>query len=119
MEDLGLAGMRFMVSKRHLRFTLMALAALWSSAAPVEPAEIAGTLRPIVREAVTQLEVPGLAIAVVRDGKTVYRETLGVLDLSSKEPVTAGTRFHLASVTKTFVATAVLQLAEQGKVDLD
>jgi CubicO group peptidase (beta-lactamase class C family) len=64
-------------------------------------------------------EVPGLAIAVLRDGKTVYRQSVGVLDLASREPVTANTRFHLASVTKTFVATAVLQMAEQGMVDLD
>ena len=93
--------------------------ACWLKAAPVEPDEIAETLRPIVQRAVEQSEAPGLAIAVLRDGRSVYRETIGALDLSSREPVTADTRFHLASVTKTFVATAVLQLAEQGRVDLD
>jgi CubicO group peptidase (beta-lactamase class C family) len=94
-------------------------AACWLKAAPVEPDEIAETLRPIVHQAMEHREVPGLAIAVLRDGKTVYRQSVGVLDLASREPVTANTRFHLASVTKTFVATAVLQMAEQGMVDLD
>ena len=63
-----------------------------------------------------QRQAPGLAIAVLRDGRTVYREMRSASSISpSGEPVTADTRFHLASVTKTFVATAVLQLAEQGK----
>ena len=105
--------------RRHTYVVLAVSAACWLKAAPVEPDEIAETLRPIVRQAVEQSEVPGLAIVVLRDGRTVYRETIGVLDLAAREPVTADTRFHLASVTKTFVATAVLQLAEQGRVDLD
>ena len=105
--------------RRRIFVVLAVSAACWLKAAPVEPDEIAETLRPIVHQALKQSEAPGLAIAVLRDGKTVYRESVGVLDLASGEPVTVDTRFHLASVTKTFVATAVLQLAEQGKVDLD
>jgi CubicO group peptidase (beta-lactamase class C family) len=110
-----------MFDARRLRtcILLAVSAACWLKAAPVEPDEIAETLRPIVRRAMEQSEAPGLAIAVLRDGRTAYREVFGVLDLASREPVTADTRFHLASVTKTFVATAVLQLAEQGRVDLD
>jgi CubicO group peptidase (beta-lactamase class C family) len=105
--------------RRHTCILLAVSAACCLKAAPVEPDDIAETLRPIVQQAVEQREVPGLAIAVLRDGRTVYREVIGVLDLASPEQVTADTRFHLASVTKTFVATAVLQLAEQGRVDLD
>jgi CubicO group peptidase (beta-lactamase class C family) len=105
--------------RRHTCILLAVSAACWLKAAPVEPDEIAETLRPIVRRAMEQSEAPGLAIAVLRDGRTVYREAIGVLDIASREQVTADTRFHLASVTKTFVATAVLQLAEQGRVDLD
>lgn len=52
-------------------------------AAPAAPADIAEKLRPVIREAVTQREVPGMAVAVLRDGKPVYLETLGVLDLDA------------------------------------
>jgi CubicO group peptidase (beta-lactamase class C family) len=107
------------VGRLHVCFVLVTSAACPLAGAPAGAADIAETLRPIVRQAVTSREVPGLAISVLRDGRPVYRECVGVLDLASGEPVTPETRFHLASVTKTFVATAILQLAEQGKVDLD
>jgi CubicO group peptidase (beta-lactamase class C family) len=97
---------------------LLASPSLIPSAAAAA-ADVGETLRPIVRQAMAQSEAPGLAIAVLQDGKTVYEESLGVLDLDSKAPVTADTRFHTASVTKTFAAVAVLQLVEQGKVDLE
>ena len=105
--------------RRHAYIVLVLSAARWLKAAPVEPDEIAATLRPIVQQAMKQSEGPGLAIAVLRDGGRSSGRRSGVLDLALREPVTADTRFHLASVTKTFVATAVLQLAEQGRVDLD
>jgi CubicO group peptidase (beta-lactamase class C family) len=109
--------MHHVVRRAHVQFILAA--AFTISPVPGVSAEIGETLRPIVHEAVRQYEVPGLAIAVLRDGKTVYEESVGVLDLAAGAPVTGDTRFHTASVTKTFVATAVLQLVEQGKVDLE
>jgi CubicO group peptidase (beta-lactamase class C family) len=107
-----------MTAVRRAHAILLA-ASFSASNAPAGSADIGETMRPIVRQAMTQSEAPGLAIAVLRDGKTVYEASLGVLDFASKAPVTSDTRFHTASVTKTFVAVAVLQLVEQGKVDLD
>jgi CubicO group peptidase (beta-lactamase class C family) len=60
----------------------------------------------------------GLAIGIVR-GEHVYARGFGVKSIETQEPVTADSSFHLASVSKTFVATAVVQLAEQGKLELD
>ena len=62
--------------------------------------------------------VAGLAIGIVRGGQ-VYARGFGVKNIETQEPVTASSLFHLASVSKTFVATAVMQLAEQGKLELD
>jgi CubicO group peptidase (beta-lactamase class C family) len=61
--------------------------------------------------------VPGLAIGIVQDGKVTVR-TLGVTNLEDPLPVTAHTVFPIASISKTFAATAMLRLVEQGKLDL-
>jgi CubicO group peptidase (beta-lactamase class C family) len=62
--------------------------------------------------------VAGLAIGVVK-GEQVYARGFGAKNIETQEPVTASSLFHLASISKTFVATAVVQLAEQGKLELD
>jgi CubicO group peptidase (beta-lactamase class C family) len=65
-------------------------------------------------------KTPGLAIGIVKDGRLVYARGFGVMKLGEAEqPVTPETIFHMASVTKPFVGTAVMQLVEQGRVDLD
>jgi CubicO group peptidase (beta-lactamase class C family) len=60
----------------------------------------------------------GLALGVVRDGHLELC-THGVADLATGRPITQDTAFRVASITKTFTAIAVLQLVEQGLVDLD
>jgi CubicO group peptidase (beta-lactamase class C family) len=62
--------------------------------------------------------VAGLAIGIVR-GEQVYAKGFGVKDIRTLEPVTADSLFHLASISKTFVATGVIQLVERGQLDLD
>jgi D-alanyl-D-alanine carboxypeptidase len=66
----------------------------------------------------TATEAPG-AIALVRDGNRTVRLTSGYDDLEAKTPIRATERFRIGSVTKTFVATVVLQLAGEGKLGLD
>src|SRR5919106_1246693 len=61
--------------------------------------------------------VPGVALGVVHDG-TVSIRGLGVTNIEDPLPVTAHTVFPIASISKTFAATAMMRLVEQGKVDL-
>jgi CubicO group peptidase (beta-lactamase class C family) len=61
----------------------------------------------------------GLAVGVVRDGSLEWFFGHGVADIGSKEPITQDTVFRIGSLTKTFTAIAVMQLWEQGLVDLD
>ena len=61
----------------------------------------------------------GLAVGVVRDGSVDSFATHGFADIASKTPVTPDTVFRIGSVTKTFTAVAVMQLWEQGLIDLD
>src|SRR5580765_513178 len=65
-------------------------------------------------------KIPGLAIGIVKDGALVYSRGFGFMNLDdSKKPITPETLFHMASITKLFVGTSVMQLWEQGIVDLD
>jgi CubicO group peptidase (beta-lactamase class C family) len=61
--------------------------------------------------------VPGVALGVVHDG-TVSIKGLGVTNVEDPLPVTAHTVFPIASISKTFAATAMMRLVEQGKVEL-
>lgn len=63
--------------------------------------------------------IPGLALGIIRNGRPVYARGLGVARLGTQTPVTERTLFHMASVTKPFVATAIMQLVERGRIDLD
>ncbi len=63
--------------------------------------------------------VPGLAVGIVKDGQLVYTKELGVANVDTGEPVTAETVFRLADVTRIPTTIAILQLVEQGKIDLD
>jgi CubicO group peptidase (beta-lactamase class C family) len=61
--------------------------------------------------------VPGLALGIVQDGSVTLRG-LGVTNLEDPLPVTPHTVFPIASISKTFAASAMLRLVEQGKVEL-
>jgi len=63
--------------------------------------------------------IPGLAVAVVHDGAVIFNRAYGVRKLGKGEKLTPDHIFHFASVSKPFVATAVVQLAEKGKLKLD
>ena len=63
--------------------------------------------------------IPGLALAVARNGKIVKVRGYGVANLEHDVPVTPDTVFELASVTKQFTASAIMLLVEDGKVQLD
>lgn len=62
--------------------------------------------------------VPGLVWGVVKDGKLVAVEGMGVQDLDARRPVTADSAFRIASMSKAFTAYGVLKLQEQGKLTL-
>jgi CubicO group peptidase (beta-lactamase class C family) len=64
-------------------------------------------------------QIPGLALAVIRDGKIVKMQTYGFADVDSKIPVTTNTVFRIGSLSKQFVATAIMMLVEEGKISLD
>jgi CubicO group peptidase (beta-lactamase class C family) len=63
--------------------------------------------------------MPGMAVGIVEGDAIVYTRTFGVQSLDTQAPVTPGSVFGLASIGKCFVACAVMQLVEGGKIRLD
>ena len=86
---------------------------------PTDPAELARFLDATVPGLLGDWRVPGAVVVVVKDGRVLAQKGYGLADVAAGEPVDPKrTLFRLASVTKVFTATAVLQLAEQGRVKL-
>ncbi|HSL34773.1 MAG TPA: serine hydrolase domain-containing protein [Candidatus Limnocylindrales bacterium] len=99
-----------------------------STTTPLRPAErqrrVAARIdRPELTERVGEIlnrrPAVGLAVGLVRDGRLEGFEGRGVADVTSKASITEETVFRIGSITKTFTAVAVMQLWEQGLLDLD
>jgi CubicO group peptidase (beta-lactamase class C family) len=73
----------------------------------------------IVAKEMEVWKVPGLAIAVVKDGKVLVAKGYGLRDLEKKLPVTTKTRFAIASDTKSFTAASVALMVDDGKLAWD
>lgn len=81
--------------------------------------ELEKLITPYIKKEVMDKGVVGFNLAVVSAKEILYKKSFGVKNSFTKEAVTAKSLFHIASVTKTFVATALMQLHEQGKLDID
>ena len=106
------------------RVVLIALAAAVLAALPVGARDAGDRytreFEPVLEAFLRRQQIPGLAIAIVENNQVVYARGFGRMSLGGdKGPVTPLTVFHMASIVKPFVATAILQLADQRKVDLD
>ena len=72
-----------------------------------------------ILDRMTHYGVPGLSIAVIHDGKVVWERAYGVTEAGSDEPVTPGTMFQVASISKPVTAVAGLVLVQNGSIGLD
>jgi CubicO group peptidase (beta-lactamase class C family) len=89
-------------------------------AGPTDPAEMEAFLDELIPRQLSEFHAPGAAISVVREGKLFFAKGYGYADLAEKTPVEADqTVFRIGSVSKMFTWTAVMQLVEQGKLDLE
>src|SRR5689334_9863547 len=62
---------------------------------------------------------PGGAVIIVKNGNIIYKKGFGVEDIQTKKPITTQTLFNVGSISKTFVAFAILRLAEERKLSLN
>jgi CubicO group peptidase (beta-lactamase class C family) len=97
---------------------LILLAALFTTSGRVIPAS-SDVVDRYVRSEMNRQSIPGLQLVVVQNGKIVKTAAYGLANVEHRVPVTTRTRFRLDSFNKVFTATAILQLAEEGKLRLD
>ncbi len=90
-----------------------------ASDTPPALAAIIAKYRESIRNSMAKQHVPGLAIALVFDGKLVWAEGFGVTDGPASLPVTPDTAFSVQSISKTFTATAIMRAVSEGRLSLD
>jgi CubicO group peptidase (beta-lactamase class C family) len=98
----------------HLRTAVATILALGLSA----PAH-ADRADDFVRAFMAKTHAPGVALAVIRNGKIAKASTYGYANLEWHQPLTRNSPFWLDSLTKLFTAVGVMRLAEEGKLSLD
>lgn len=97
------------------RFFLLLLPVLFCFSLPVR----ADKIDDYVRAQMNERHIPGAALAVVRNGKTVKIQGYGLANVELNAPATENTVFEIGSVTKQITAVAVMLLVEDGKINLD
>ena len=108
---------------------LAGAASAQSPASPPVPAPAVGTPSALpaqlqdfdayLADTLKTFKVPGIAVAIVKDGKVVLARGYGVRELGQPAKVDAHTLFAIASNTKAFTAAALQMLADEGKLDMD
>ncbi|MBX7127157.1 MAG: serine hydrolase [Cyclobacteriaceae bacterium] len=83
------------------------------------PAFIKDSLDTYVKRAIGRWQIPGAAVAIVKDGQVVVAKGYGVRELGGREAVDANTLFMIGSNTKAFTATALAMLEQDKKLSLD
>jgi CubicO group peptidase (beta-lactamase class C family) len=81
--------------------------------------ELSKKMSEIINNKMTEDDIAGLSISVVDDQRLVWSKGFGVADREGNIPATSETLYPVASVTKVFTATAIMQLAEQSQLDID
>lgn len=104
---------------RLLRPFAVALLFPLTLAAQARPAGPPPNFDAYVASVMKQFDVPGMGIAIVKDGQVVLAKGYGVKRLGSSDKVDADTRFGIASNTKAFTALALGMLVEEGKLEWD
>jgi D-alanyl-D-alanine carboxypeptidase len=102
--------------------TVTAASLLALTTAGVASADTSSVDREVVQQALDQITQSGAALGVqagVTDGRQRFTAGSGKAELNSDRPVPQNGRFRVGSITKTFVSTVTLQLAGEGKIDLD
>ncbi|MGE0556003.1 MAG: serine hydrolase domain-containing protein [Gemmatimonadales bacterium] len=121
----GLPGRGALCALLLLLFAVAPLGAQDSAAAgpvrgPQDPAELEAFLDGVLTAWLRDKHVAGATVSVVKDGQLFFAKGYGYADVAARKPVDPEkTLFRIGSISKTFTWTGVMQLVEQGKIDLD
>lgn len=73
----------------------------------------------LIQNTIKTFDVPGISVGIIKDGKTIYSKGFGVRSLTTKQEMTDETLVGIASNSKSFTATALAILADEGKLNFD
>lgn len=104
--------------KKNIRFIIPVLF-LFNVLNAQQPAFIKDSLDAYVNRELKRWNLPGAAIAIVKDGDVIVSKGYGVADVTSQKPVDGNTLFMIASNTKLFTGTSLAMLQEEGKLSLN
>lgn len=79
----------------------------------------AGKAETCIRDMMQTSEVMGISVAVVKNNRIIYTHSFGLKDLASNTPLTDDCLFRIASISKSFSATSIMQLVEKKKLSLE
>lgn len=100
------------------QFLFLISSILITSYAFAQPAFVTDSLDNYIQREMQRWDIPGMAVAIVKDGKVVVSKGYGVQNLDTKTPVNENTLFQIASNSKAFTGTAMAILQEQGDIQL-
>ena len=83
------------------------------------PEALTAELEQLVRREQRDKRLPSIAAAVTRAGEPVWETAVGAADVRAEREATPDTQYRVGSITKTFTAAAIMQLRDEGKLDLE
>ena len=107
------------LKRRLLAIVLVAVSAISFAPAQSVPSGIPQDLDSVAARVLKEFEVPGLAVAIVKDGKVALAKGYGVRKLGEPASVDENTLFGIASNTKAFTSAALAMLVDEGKITWD
>ncbi len=116
-----------MISRSLFTTACVALLLAACSVAPQRPESVARDdydgiktyLSRLIRHEMDKNDITGLSVALVDDQRVIWAEGFGYADKENNKPASAQTLYRVGSISKLLTATAAMQLAEQGKLDID
>ena len=90
-----------------------------ASTTPALDAELIAEIEALVEQVMEDLQIPGVSVGIVKDGDVAYARGFGVAEYGSDRAMTPQTQFAVACITKGFTTSAIMQLVEQGLIDLN
>ncbi len=103
-------------------FVISSLSVLSQPASVIQDGKVASNIHILeswIRAQMDYHNLPGISIGIIYDQELIYAKGFGYSNLEDKTPATTQTLYRIASISKTFTATAIMQLRDEGKLRLD
>jgi CubicO group peptidase (beta-lactamase class C family) len=107
-----------------MKYTILTLTLIFCiypsfSQTNIQPTSLQYKLDSVFNQAENIFELPGFAIGIIKSNKIVYEKGFGLRKIGKQNHIDSKSLFHMASVSKPFTATAIMQLVDKGKIKLE